>query len=125
MRRQTGVPAAIIELDIDGHSHQVRWRLGTSPDVQWTDSSEADQVLSAVKQVVVFDAACAQTALTTRRELTYVPFGLTMIRELADHVAPALKARLAARRELLVPPPLDPVVLGVAPGLAWPPDCSS
>jgi hypothetical protein len=68
---------------------------------------------------------CAQTALTTRRELTYVPFGLTMIRELADHVAPALKARLAARRELLVPPPLDPVVLGVAPGLAWPPDCSS
>jgi hypothetical protein len=112
----TGVPAATVELDIDGHIHRVRWRQGSPPEVQAADGAEAGQVLAALNQVVVFDAACAQTALTTRRELTYVPAALVMLREIADHLAPGLKTRLAARRNLLVPPPLDPAALGVAPG---------
>lgn len=92
-----GVPAATVEIDIDGHTHQVHWRQDHPPDVQAVDGVDGDRVLAALNQVVVFDAACAQTALTTPRELTYVPAGLIMTREIADQLAPGLKARLAIR----------------------------
>lgn len=110
---EAGVPEATLEVTIEGVMHRVRWSAEQPPTLVDVSSGTLEDALGALAQVAVFDGACALTTLTQRRELTYVPLGLTVLHDVADQVSPAVRERLVAKRLLLMPSPPDVVALGI------------
>jgi len=110
---EAGAPEATLEVTVGGVIHRVRWSAEKPPTLVDASAGTLEDALGALAQVAVFDGASALTTLTQRRELTYVPLGLTVLHEIAERVSPAVRERLVSKRQLMVPLPPDVVALGV------------
>jgi len=76
------MPSAAFDIKVAGDDIEgVRWSLDdVAPD--------------ALSSIAVFDSQCARSYLTEQKEVAYLPYGLDIVENLANKVAPELKNRL-------------------------------
>lgn len=67
-------------------------RVGDSPmEVHWTASQSTPEELSTIS---LFDSSCAKIFLRENHDVAYLPYGLDIVKALADEVLPALSKRV-------------------------------
>ena len=75
------IPEGIFDIEIGGTSKSLKWK---------ADSVSPDELSS----IAVFDCHCARVYLTTAQDVTYLPYGLDVVENLANKVLPELSHRL-------------------------------
>jgi len=67
-------------------------RVGDAPmEVRWTASQSTPEELSTIS---LFDSSCAKIFLRENHDVAYLPYGLDIVKALADEVLPALSKRV-------------------------------
>jgi energy-coupling factor transporter ATP-binding protein EcfA2 len=77
----TYVPEAFFDIEVDGVLKQVKWEANTVPPDE-------------LSTIAVFDSRCARVYLTSEQDVVYLPYGLDIVENLANHVLPELTQRL-------------------------------
>ncbi|MDO9584987.1 MAG: ATP-binding protein, partial [Syntrophales bacterium] len=75
------IPEGIFDIEIGGTPKPLKWK---------ADSVSPDELSS----IAVFDCHCARAYLTTEQDVTYLPYGLDVVENLANKVLPELSRRL-------------------------------
>ena len=71
------VPTAKFEIMLAGKLEQVMWSRDTTPPDQ-------------LSKISVFDSKCARSYITAEMDVAYLPYGLDVVQNLANHVLPKL-----------------------------------
>jgi energy-coupling factor transporter ATP-binding protein EcfA2 len=82
------VPEAMFDIEVGGSVTSLTWKRGETPPDE-------------LSTISVFDGRCARAYLDTEQDAAYIPYGLDIVENLAQHVLPKLTKRLSAEIEAI------------------------